>query len=96
MVDQWFTVEQIKAEQKACPLSIGQAEAGRYTFCIGDQCMAWQWNADTDVETEVEIDKIPDGWAACSEPYKKGKKEVVDIMQKPTHGRCGMVPRNAD
>lgn len=97
MVDQWFTVEQVKAEQKACPLSIGQAEAGRYTYCVGDTCMAWQWDADTEIKIGVDPKEIPEGWAACSEPYKivKGKKEVVDIMRKPTHGRCGMVHRNA-
>ena len=95
MADQWFTIDEVRQKQKACPLSIGQAEAGRFTFCIGDQCMAWKWNVDDlDIETEVDIEKIPDGWEACSEPYKKGKKEVVDIMQNPTHGRCGMVPRN--
>jgi len=94
MADQWFTVEQVKAEQKACPLSMGQAEAGRYTFCVGDQCMAWQWDSKIDIQMGVDPKKIPDGWAACSEPYKEGKKEVVDIMKKPTHGRCGMVPRN--
>lgn len=97
MVDQWFTVEQVRTEQKACPLSVGQAEPGRYTFCIGDQCMAWQWlpqEAGGNIQVAVPADEIPVGWAACSEVYKKGKKDVVDIMQKPTHGRCGMVPRN--
>ena len=96
MTRQWFTLEEVKEKQKACPVSIGQAEAGRFTFCIGEQCMAWTWNPDqvdtVDVETEVDLEKIPNGWEAICEPYKSGKKTVVDIMKKPTHGRCGMVP----
>lgn len=93
---QWFTVEEVKEKQKACPLSIGQAEAGRYTYCVGDTCMAWMWNPDqvetNEVEVGVDPSKIPAGWESICAPYAKGKKTVVDIMKKPTHGRCGMVP----
>lgn len=96
MADQWFTLEQIKQEQKACPLSIGQAEAGRYTFCIGDQCMAWKWLTDELLTSKIGVDDdIPEGYKAASEPFKDGKKMSIKIVQIPTHGRCGMVPRDA-
>lgn len=95
-MNQWFTPKEVAEKQKACPMSIGQAEAGRYTYCVGEVCMAWKWNPDQinpqEWKEDVEQDKIPEGWEACSEPKKKGKKTVVDIMKKPTHGRCGMVP----
>lgn len=106
MADQWFTLEQVKAEQKACPLSMGQAEAGRYTFCVGDQCMAWHWDPK---ETEENLDNtyqvsLEDyekneegewtGWFPTGPAYEFEGKKLVTIMQKPTRGRCGMVPRN--
>lgn len=91
MKQRWYKPEE--TSQMACPLSVGQAEAGRYTFCVNQVCMAWQWMAD-DLEgkTIPAKDSIPDGWAAASEVRKEGKKEVIDIVRKPTHGRCGMVP----
>ena len=98
---QWFTPEEIKEKQKACPLSIGQAEAGRFTFCIGDQCMAWKWSDDQVKNAKLNIlsvsaNNIPEGYAPCSDEYGidngSGKSDVmVDVMKKPTHGRCGMV-----
>ncbi len=96
---QWFTLDEVKQKQKACPLSVGQAEAGRFTFCIGEQCMAWKWNEDQvssakDNIMTVNTDDIPEGWEAVCDPYKENPKDkfkVVDVMKKPTHGRCGMV-----
>lgn len=97
MADQWFTLDEVKQKQKACPLSVGQAEPGRYTFCIGDTCMAWQWLTKDLLESTIEEgEDIPEGFEAASEPMKSGKKKIIKIIQKPTHGRCGMVSRNAD
>lgn len=94
-MDQWFTPEDVKNQQKACPLSMGQAEAGRYTFCIVDQCMAWQWLTKDLLETTIEDgEEVPQGFEIASGPIKSGKKIIRKIIQKPTHGRCGMVPRN--
>lgn len=97
---QWFTLKEVAEKQKACPLSVGQAEAGRYTFCIGEQCMAWKWNQDQVVEAQKNIisipvdEDIPEGYETICEPYETEEDEVkfVDVMKKPTHGRCGMVP----
>lgn len=96
MADQWFTLDEVREKQKACPLSMGQAEAGRYTFCVGDQCMAWKWLTDGLQEKTIDLKKakIPEGYEAAGEPVQIDKKSLVKIMQKPTHGRCGMVPRN--
>lgn len=95
MADQWFTLQQVRDTQKACPLSMGQAEAGRYTFCVGDQCMAWKWLTDGLLTSKIEQgEEMPEGYEAASEPIKEGKKTIIKIMQKPTHGRCGMVPRD--
>lgn len=95
MVNQWFTLQQVKDTQKACPMSIGQAEAGRYTFCVGDQCMAWSWLTDGLLTSKIEEgEDMPEGYEAASEPIKEGRKKVIKIIQKPTHGRCGMVPRD--
>lgn len=95
-MNQWFTPKEVAEKQKACPMSIGQAEAGRYTYCVGEVCMAWKWNPEqietNDIKEGVNPDKVPEGWQAICEPYASGKKMVVDIMKKPTHGRCGMVP----
>lgn len=101
MKRQWFTPDEVAAKQLACPLSVGQAEAGRYTYCIGDKCMAWTWNpdlieeAEDDVQEGVNIKEIPEGWSACCKPYSgnDGTDDMyVDIIKNPTHGRCGMVP----
>lgn len=91
---QWFTLDEVKQKQKACPLSIGQAEAGRYTFCIGEQCMAWKWNEKQVKEAKenlfyVHKDEVAEGWEIASPENEDG---FVDTMKKPTHGRCGMVP----
>lgn len=94
-MDQWFTLEDVKNQQKACPLSMGQAEAGRYTFCVNERCMAWTWLVLNNERRAHEVDQpMPEGWAAASEPYEIDGGKFVDIMEKPTHGRCGMVPRN--
>jgi len=93
-VKQWFKPEEVA--QKACPLSVGQAEAGRYTFCVGEKCMAWKWDQDQIDDAEyragVPVDEVIEGWAPICDPYASGDKIVVDVMLKPTHGRCGMVP----
>lgn len=94
---QWFTTKEVAEKQKACPMSIGQAEAGRYTYCVGEACMAWKWNPDQieDAENDILVvttDEIPEGWEAICEPYASDKDVVVDVMKKPTHGRCGMIP----
>lgn len=94
---QWFTPKEVAEKQKACPLSIGQAEAGRYTYCVGDACMAWKWKPDQIEDSEndiivVKTNEVPEGWQAVCEPYASGEDVVVDIMRKPTHGRCGMLP----
>lgn len=102
MKDQFYTPDQVRMEQKACPLSVGQAEAGRYTYCVADTCMAWQWNAEQVAEAEnnvlrVPVREIPEGYKAIAAPIvidEDGNCEV-DVMKMPTHGRCGMVPRNA-
>ena len=57
----WFKPEEVA--QKACPLSVGQAEAGRYTFCVADKCMAWDWGfKEEDKSTMLESDELPEGW----------------------------------
>lgn len=96
MKKQYFTPQEIAARQLACPFSVGQAEPGRWTFCIGDKCLAWAWNPDQIENVEkreaVPVDEIEAGWSSTCEPYKKGKKMVVDLMKTPTHGRCSLVP----
>lgn len=91
---QWFKLEEVAT--KACPLSVGQAEAGRYTFCVGDKCMAWKWNPDmveeAEVRTGVPLNEVLDGWSPICDQYASGDQIVVDIMENPTHGCCGMVP----
>lgn len=90
MKHRWYTTEQTK--QMACPLSVGQAEAGRYTFCVNETCMAWLWLTDDKRVGVKADDPVPEGFVVASEPYKKGKTLMHDIMRKPTHGRCGMLP----
>jgi hypothetical protein len=93
MKKQWFTPDEVAVKRMACPLSIGQAEPGRYTFCIGAQCMAWTWDADVIEHDEIaEGDEIPEGWELNSEPFDVDGNLMVKIIRKPTHGRCGMVP----
>lgn len=96
MKRQWFTLQEVAAKQLACPLSIGQAEAGRYTYCIGEKCMAWSWNPDqiedAEVRTGVPVNEVEEGWTPICEPYENEEEMLVDVIQSPTHGRCGMVP----
>lgn len=93
MKKQYFMPAEIREKQLACPFSVGQAEPGRWTFCIADSCLAWTWNADLIEHDEIgEKDPVPEGWQVNSEPFKVGKKSMVKIIRKPTHGRCGLVP----
>lgn len=87
----WFTPEETST--MACPLSVGQAEAGRYTFCVNKQCMAWTWyKPDDDDRRALETTKeIPANFIAVSAPYEIDGIEYIDIERAPTHGRCGMV-----
>lgn len=95
MANQWFKLRDLLRTPKACPLSIGQAELARYTFCVGDQCMAWKWLTDDLLSSKIEVDEeIPDGYQAASEPFYENNKKVIKIMQMPIFGRCGMVPRD--
>ena len=85
----WFTPQEVAEKQLACPLSVGQAEAGRYTYCIADKCMAWDWGfKPEDKTTMLESDELPEGWKINSEPVDG----TVEIVRIPTHGRCAMVP----
>lgn len=93
----WVTVNDIQENQLACPYSIGNTEAGRYTFCLANRCMAWKWHPDQIKEAENNImivspDEIPEGWHPISSPYSSDDDVVVDVIKLPTHGRCGMVP----
>ena len=94
MKQRWYTQEEIATT--ACPFSVGQAEAGRYTYCVGEVCMGWQWFVTDALESKViSTDlKIPEGWVANS-PVREDDdgKEVITIIKKPTHGRCALVPR---
>jgi hypothetical protein len=86
----WYKPEE--TVQLACPLSVGQAESGRYTYCVSEKCMAWTWmTTELDEETIDENDDVPVGWKVNSEPFKVGKKTMVKIIKVPTYGRCGMV-----
>jgi hypothetical protein len=96
MKQRWYKIEE--TAQMACPLSVGQAEAGRYTFCINEKCMAWQWfTQNLETKTIYANEEIPDGWVATSEAYQSPNEPntkdfiVIDIAKKPTRGRCGMV-----
>lgn len=102
-MDQWFTLQEVKEKSKACPMSIGQAEAGRYTFCVGDQCMAWTWDADQIKENKknvktIKVSELADPewekWYPVSKAYDKDDEEMIDVMLMPERGRCGMVPKN--
>lgn len=100
MKKQWFTPEEVTTKQLACPLSVGQAEAGRYTYCLSERCLAWVWNPDQVEDAEnnvltVKENEVPEGYVPVGEPFKekaKDKFKMVNVMKKPTHGRCGMVP----
>jgi len=84
MKQRWYKPEETK--DMACPMSIGQAEAGRYTFCVNEKCMAWQWlvTAAKHIDNDAEI---PKGWQKAFE-FDNGQ---IKIIPTPTHGRCGMV-----
>jgi len=91
MKNRWYKPEETKT--MACPLSVGQAESGRYTFCVNESCMAWQWMNDTlEHKALEEGSDVPNGWVKSSEVYEIDGGKFFDIMEKPTHGRCGMVP----
>jgi hypothetical protein len=88
MLNRYYKPEE--TVQMACPFSIGQAEAGRYTFCVSTQCMAWEWL----VKAAKHIDKdaeIPEGWQKADE-FDNGQ---IKIIPTPTHGWCGLVKRSA-
>lgn len=92
MKNRWFKPEETVT--MACPLSVGQAEAGRYTYCVASKCMAWQWLVrDEDKSYVFENEEPDEGWEICSEPYDdESLGMIVDTIRTPTHGRCGMVP----
>jgi hypothetical protein len=96
MKSRWYKPDETKS--MACPLSVGQAEAGRYTFCVNESCMAWQWLVIDDGERRAHEygELIPQGWAKASEVYEIDGGKFFDIIKKPTHGRCGMVPYFGD
>lgn len=93
MKNRWYKPEDTIG--KACPFSIGQAETGRYTFCVHQQCMAWQWYIDDEYDRRAhEHDQaIPEGWSVVSEVYEIDGGKFFDIIKTPTHGRCGLIPR---
>jgi hypothetical protein len=81
----------VATQQMACPLSVGQAEAGRYTYCIAEKCMAWRWKK-TEIDIIDDADEIPQGW----ELNRVVSDDQIEIRKIPTHGYCGMVPLEKD
>lgn len=93
MKNRWYKPEE--TSQMACPFSVGQAEAGRYTFCVNEKCMAWTWLVydENDRRAHEHDQPIPEGWSKASDVYEIDGGKFFDIMKTPTHGRCGLIPK---